>query len=64
MSSEKLDYSTPETGSVDELDKPSSYDELSPAEKRRERVFLWKLDLIYCTVAMIAFVFKVSRLEV
>jgi hypothetical protein len=33
--------------------------DLTPAQRRRERIFLWKLDLIYCAVAMVAFVFKI-----
>lgn len=33
--------------------------ELSPEERRAERRFLWKLDLVYCLVAMIAFIFKI-----
>lgn len=33
--------------------------ELTPEEKRAERRFLWKLDLVYCFVAMVAFIFKI-----
>lgn len=45
-----------EVGSTEEL---KAEVELSPEEKRAERRFLWKLDLIYCLVAMVAFIFKI-----
>jgi len=73
MSSEKVDpyatvVHTPENGSIahkgDFSDGDSvAYDDLSEEEKRRERIMRWKLDIIYCFVAMIAFIFKVSSLD-
>ncbi|KAL1410714.1 hypothetical protein Q8F55_001656 [Vanrija albida] len=45
--------------SLDEDTPIVDFYDLPLEERRKERKFLWKLDLVYVTVAMVAFVFKI-----
>lgn len=55
---------TPSKHSLDGDDEDAAvvgFYDLPLEERRKERKFLWKLDLVYVTVAMVAFVFKVRQ---